>query len=84
MATIEPGQYTIQQLIERAGFDLGKAGADYLEGKPDHRRVTVGGLPFTDLTDEIVVPYNATEVEVTLDGKTEAILEVDNGVRAEE
>jgi hypothetical protein len=82
--TIEPGQYSIEDVLSVANFDFHKeAAADYLDGEADHRRVTVGGLPFGSLQDEVFIPQHAETVEVVLDGKVVATLKVDNGVRPE-
>lgn len=65
---VTPGIYTIKQLLDIAGFDIQNAGADYNDGNPDHRRVTVGGLGFDGLEDKLAVPATADHVEITLDG----------------
>lgn len=73
---IAPGSYTTGDLLKKASFDVNQAAADYLDGKPDFRRVTVGGLGFDSLDDRITVPATANTVEVTLDGTIVQTLEV--------
>lgn len=76
--SLKAGTYTAGDLMREAGFDFEKeAAADYLQGKPDFRRVRVGGLAFDSLEETVVVPYTANEVVVTLDGKEAAKLAVE-------
>lgn len=77
MADIQAGTYTVQEVLDKAGFDFKeKAAADYLNGEPDHRRVRVGGLSFDDPNETVTVPTTADELVVTLDGKEHATLKV--------
>jgi hypothetical protein len=78
MAKIKAGTYTVSELLQRAGVDLHeKAGAEYLDGAPDMRRVKIGGLAFDSTEDVIKVPVTASEVEVTVDGKVDTVLDVE-------
>lgn len=78
MASIRAGRHTIEEVFRQAGFDFHKeAAADYLGGKPDFRRVKVGGLSFDALDEEIVIPYTADKVEVTVDGEVAQTFDVD-------
>lgn len=78
MASIQAGSYTIQQILDRAGFNFReKAAADYNNGEPDFRRIKVGGLSFDSLDKEVNVPVTADEVVITLDGKKVVSLSVD-------
>lgn len=85
MATVQPGTYTVEDLLSRAGFNFAReAAADYLDGQPDYRRVTVGGLPFASLDDKINVIYNADDLEIALDGQVVDTIQVDNGAPVDE
>lgn len=78
MASIQAGSYTIQEILDHAGFDFrAKAAADYNNGEPDYRRVKVGGLSFDNLEKRINVPVTADELVITLDGKKAVALAVD-------
>ncbi len=77
MASIQAGSRTIQEILDAAKFDFAaKAAADYNDGQPDFRRVKVGGLGFDSLDKQVTVPPTADVVEITLDGKKEASLDV--------
>lgn len=78
MATIQAGLYSVQEILDRAGFNFAeKAAADYLDGAPDYRRVKVGGLSFDNLERQINVPVTADELVITLDGKKAVALDVE-------
>lgn len=78
MAKIQPGMYSVRELLAKANFDFeGQAAADYLDGAPDYRRVKVGGLGFDDLEKQIRVQPTADAVEISLDGKAVESLEVE-------
>lgn len=85
MAKIRAGAYTIGEILRTADFDLSRAGADYLDGQPDLRRVTVGGLGFDSLEESLAVPVTADAVDITLDGEVVESLEVtlDDAQKAE-
>lgn len=76
MADIKAGSYSVAELLRAADFDLSRAGADYLNGNPDLRRVTVGGLGFDSLEDRLSVPVTADAVDITLDGEVVESLSV--------
>lgn len=71
---IQPGLYTVQEILTHAGFDFARAEGDY-------RRVRVGGLGFDDLTQKIAIPPSAEEVNITLDGQGVAKVTVGGDVR---
>ena len=78
MASIEPGQYKVSELLAAAGFDLAEeAAVDYNDLGYDPRRVRVGGLPVGSADDEVFVPATADEVLIELDGKEASRLDVD-------
>jgi hypothetical protein len=78
MFKIEPGVYKVSEILARAKFDFNKqAAADYNDGKPDYRRVQIGGVGFSDLEETVRIPVTADQVEVTLDGKVVSTLAVD-------
>lgn len=78
MASIKAGSYTVGDVFKSVKFDFeGQAGAEYLEGRPDYRRVQVGGLAFDSLEDKITIPVTADSVEITLDGEVVETLDVD-------
>lgn len=77
MADIKAGGHTVGDILRAAEFDLDdRAGADYLGGKADLRRVTVGGLGFDSVEDKLVIPVTADKVEITLDGEVVSTLSV--------
>lgn len=76
MADIKAGSCTFGEILRAAGFELSDAGAEYLDGQPDLRRVTVGGLGFDSLEDVVTVPVTADKVDVTLDGEVVKSLSV--------
>lgn len=78
MPSIKPGNYTVNEIFEKAKFDLNtKAAADYAADGVDRRRVRVGGLPFDD-TDKIIhVPVTADTLEITVDGEVDVTLDVE-------
>jgi hypothetical protein len=85
MAKVQAGLHSVRELLDAAGFDFEKeAAADYNDGAPDFRRVKVGGLSFDDLEKSVNVPPTADSVEITLDGKKVASLDVELDERQKE
>jgi hypothetical protein len=77
MADISAGTHSVQEILDAAGFDFNQnAAADYLNGRPDFRRVQIGGLAFDSLDDTIHIPVTADDVLITLDGKDHTVLDV--------
>ena len=77
MASAYAGRYTYRELFNQVGFDFNaKAAAAYNQGQPDYRRVKVGGVGFDSLDDEIVIPYTANTITITLDGIEEETFDV--------
>jgi hypothetical protein len=77
MASIYAGRYTYRELFNEVGFDfMAKSAATYNQGTPDFRRVKVGGVGFDSLDDEIVIPYTANTITITLDGIEEENFDV--------
>jgi hypothetical protein len=78
MSNIKPGNYTVREIFDRAGFDINeKASADYASDGIDRRRVRIGGLPFDDEDKVIHVPVTANELEISVDGKADVTLQVE-------
>lgn len=77
MASIQAGTYTIQEVLDAAGFDFAtEAAAEYLKGEPDYRRVKVGGIGFDHLDERLTIPVTADSVVVTLDDVPHTTLDV--------
>jgi hypothetical protein len=73
---IRPGTYKVSEIFRIAKFDLAKeAAVDYGDGI-DRRRVTVGGLPFSDVDELIHIPVTANEVDIAVDNKSHTKLDV--------
>jgi hypothetical protein len=68
--------YSIEEVLDEAGFDLAKeAAVDYNDDGVDMRRVKVGGLGFDSTEDTFRVVGDS--LEITLDGEVVATLEVE-------
>ncbi len=77
MAAIEPGQYSVRDLLSKAGVVPHEAAAvDYNADGWDRRLIRVGGLRFDDLDDVVEVPEGAEKVEIEVDGEAQASLDV--------
>jgi len=77
MAALEPGKYTVKELLDRAGVVPHEVAAvDYNADGWDRRKIRVGGLPFDDLDDVVEIPEGATDLEITVDGEAKGTLEV--------
>lgn len=71
MASLEPGQYTVQELLDAVGVNAQEAAkVDYNEDGWDRRLIRVGGLRFDSLDDVVEVPEGAESLEITVDGET--------------
>lgn len=68
---IDPGFYTVQQLLDLAGVDPAEAAkVDYNDRGWDSNLLRVGGLRFDELDEVINVPEAAIEVVVEANGET--------------
>lgn len=77
MGNIQPGFYKVSEILDAAGFDFrAKAGVDYNSDGVDYRRVQIGGVPFGNLDELIRIPTTTDEVVITVDGKTDTVLDV--------
>jgi hypothetical protein len=69
--SLEPGTYTIQQLLDHFDFDVDRKAAVSYESSGDHvdyRRVKIGGLGFDSPEDKLMV-VSGSSLELTLDGE---------------
>jgi len=75
---ISPGNYSIRELLDAAGFDfMNEAAVDYNADGWDRRRIRVGGLSFDDLDERIIVPESADSVSISVDGEESANLSIE-------
>ena len=76
---LDPGGYTVGELLRRAGVDHADVAAvDYNDRGWDANRLRIGGLRFDELEDVVSVPEGAEVVEITVDGEVVGSIKVNS------